>query len=124
MFQTLNSKKILPIDILPTVLQNMACYLNCLPLEAAVGPNTPMWSTVLQQLEILYRKIILLLNILEDITPLLKIMSSVFKTPLISQFKVGLKYCFKIKINLYIVGFARTIFKSPQSCYTNSDLKI
>lgn len=66
----------------------MSCYLNCLPLEAAVGPNTPMWSTVLQQLEILYRKLILLLNILEDIMPLLKIMASVFKTPLISQFKV------------------------------------
>lgn len=66
----------------------MACYLNCLPLEAALGPNAPMWSTVLQQLEILYRKIILLLSMLEDIMPLLRIMLSVFKTPLISQFKV------------------------------------
>lgn len=84
----MNTKKILPIDILPTILQNMACYLNCLPLEAALGPNAPTWSTVLQQIEILYRKIILLMNMLDDITPLLKIMSSVFKTPLISQFRV------------------------------------
>lgn len=96
-FQTLNSKKILPIDILPTVLDNMACYMNCLPLEAALGPNTPMWSTVLQQLEIFFRKIILLLNILDYISPLLNIMASVFKTPLISQFKV----CQKVFIKYY-----------------------
>lgn len=77
------------MDILPTVLQNMACYLNCLPLEAALGISTQMWTSVLQQLEIFYRKIIFLLNLMEDITPLLKIMSSVFKIPLISQFKVS-----------------------------------
>lgn len=84
----LNSKKTLPVDILPTILQNMSCYLNCLPLEAPFGPSTPIWSAVLQQLEILYRKMIFLLNAMEDITPLLKIISSVFKIPLISQFKV------------------------------------
>jgi hypothetical protein len=65
----------------------MACYLNCLPLEAALGPSTPLWSTVLQQLESLYRRMLFLLNTIDDIMPLLKIMISVFKIPLISQFK-------------------------------------
>ncbi|XP_056646981.1 protein unc-79 homolog isoform X3 [Diorhabda sublineata] len=87
LLETLNSKKTLPVDILPTILQNMACYFNCLPLEVALGASTPMWGTVLQQVEILYRKLIFLLNTMEDVTPLLKIMSSLFKIPLISQFK-------------------------------------
>lgn len=87
LLETLNSKKTLPVDILPTILQNMACYLNCLPLEVALGASTPMWGTVLQQVEMLYRKLIFLLNTVEDVTPLLKIMSSLFKIPLISQFK-------------------------------------
>nr|XP_023011875.1 protein unc-79 homolog isoform X2 [Leptinotarsa decemlineata] len=87
LLETFNSKKTLPVDILPTILQNMACYLNCLPLEAALGGSTPIWGTVLQQLELLYRKLIFLLNTLDDMTPLLKIMSSVFKIPLIAQFK-------------------------------------
>lgn len=83
----MNSKKTLPVDILPTILQNMACYLNCLPLEVALGASTPMWGTVLQQVEVLYRKLVFLLNTMEDLLPLLKIMSSLFKIPLISQFK-------------------------------------
>ncbi|XP_072402043.1 protein unc-79 homolog isoform X3 [Diabrotica undecimpunctata] len=87
LLETLNSKKTLPVDILPTILQNMACYLNCLPLEVALGASTPMWGTVLQQVEILYRKLLFLLNTMDDIIPLLKIMSSLFKIPLISQFK-------------------------------------
>ncbi|XP_044257463.1 protein unc-79 homolog isoform X1 [Tribolium madens] len=87
LLETLNSKKTLPVEILPTILQNMACYLNCLPVEAALGPSTPLWSTVLQQLETLYRRMLFLLNTFDDIMPLLKIMISVFKIPLISQFK-------------------------------------
>ncbi|CAG9855370.1 unnamed protein product [Phyllotreta striolata] len=87
LLETLNSKKTLPLDILPTILQNMACYLNCLPLEVALGASTPMWGTVLQQVEILYRKLVFLLNTMEDLLPLLKIITSLFKIPLISQFK-------------------------------------
>ncbi|KAF7267135.1 hypothetical protein GWI33_019628 [Rhynchophorus ferrugineus] len=87
LLENLNSKKTLPVDLMPTILSNMASYLNCLPLEAALGPTTPIWSTVLQQLEILYRKLLFMLNVLDDVTPLLNIMASVFKMPLITQFK-------------------------------------
>lgn len=78
----------MPIDILPTILQNMACYLNCLPLETALGPTAQLWGTVLQQLEIFYRRMVFLLSAMEDITPLLETITSIFKIPLISQFKV------------------------------------
>ncbi|KAJ8981492.1 hypothetical protein NQ317_007018 [Molorchus minor] len=87
LLEALNSKKTLPVDTLPIILQNMAYYLNCLPLEAPFSSSTSLWGTVLQQLEILYRKIIFLLNTMDDITSLLKIIISVFKIPLISQFK-------------------------------------
>ncbi|KAL3290395.1 hypothetical protein HHI36_023736 [Cryptolaemus montrouzieri] len=87
LLEMLNSKKSLPLDTLPTVLQNMSSYLNCLPLEAALGPSTPMWSSVLQQLETLFRRMLLILNMLDDISPLLKIIISVFKIPLITQYR-------------------------------------
>ncbi|KAK9889170.1 hypothetical protein WA026_004451 [Henosepilachna vigintioctopunctata] len=87
LLETLNSKKALPIDTLPTVLQNISSYLNCLPLEATLGPSMPMWSSVLQQLETLFRRILLILNMLDDISPLLKIIISVFKIPIITQYR-------------------------------------
>ncbi|XP_050313784.1 protein unc-79 homolog isoform X3 [Anthonomus grandis grandis] len=87
LLETLNSKKTLPTDMMPTILANMAAYLSCLPLENALGTTTSMWSAVLQQLEIIYRKLIFMLNVLEDITPLLKIITSVFKLPIITQHK-------------------------------------
>ncbi|CAH1121159.1 unnamed protein product [Ceutorhynchus assimilis] len=87
LLETLNFKKTLPTDMMPTILSNMAAYLSCLPLESALGPTTPMWSTVLQQLEIIYRKLLFMLNTLDDVTPLLNIMASIFKLPLITQFK-------------------------------------
>lgn len=73
---------------MPTILSNVAVYLNCLPLENALGPTTPMWSTVLQQFELIYRKLIFMLNTIDDVTPLLNIITSIFKLPLITQFKV------------------------------------
>ncbi|XP_017778696.1 PREDICTED: protein unc-79 homolog [Nicrophorus vespilloides] len=87
LLETLNSKKTLPVESMPIILENMACYLDCLPLEAALGPTSPIWNNVLQQLEILFRKLILLLNTVEDIMPLLRIMITIFKIPVISQYK-------------------------------------
>lgn len=87
LLETLNSKKTLSCDIIPTILQNVACYLDCLPPEAMSTPMAASWSTVLQQLEIFYRRIVFLLNTIEDMTALLKIIISVFKVPTISQHK-------------------------------------
>lgn len=81
------SKKTLPVNTLPIILENIACYLNCLPLEAALGLSSPLWGNVLQQLENFYRRIIFVLNTLDNITPLIKIMITIFKMPMISQYR-------------------------------------
>lgn len=65
----------------------MASYLDCLPLEAALGPTSPIWSNVLQQLETFFRRLVLLLQTIEDVSPLLRIMITIFKIPVISQYK-------------------------------------
>lgn len=87
LLETLNSKKTLSCDTLPTVLENMACYLECLPMETTSGPTSTTWGTVLQQLEILYRRIAFMLNAMDDMAVLLKIIISIFKVPTISQHK-------------------------------------
>lgn len=87
LLETLNSKKTLPSHNLPTVLENIACYLECLPVEATSSPTSSTWGNVLQQLEIIYRKIVFMLNTIDDITALLKIIISIFKVPTISQHK-------------------------------------
>lgn len=87
LLETLNSKKTLSCDVLPTVLENVACYLECLPTETTSGSTSVTWGTVLQQLEILYRRIVFMLNVIDDMTALLKIIISIFKVPTVSQHK-------------------------------------
>lgn len=87
LLETLNSKKTLSCDLLPTILDNLACYLECLPMEATASPTSGTWGTVLQQLEILYRRIIFILSSIDDVTVLLKIIIAIFKVPTIAQHK-------------------------------------
>lgn len=86
LLETLNSRKTL-CNVLPTVLENMACYLECLPVEAMASPTSSTWSTILQQLETLCRRIVFMLNAIDDVTAVLKIIISIFKVPTISQHK-------------------------------------
>ncbi|XP_012267707.2 protein unc-79 homolog isoform X12 [Athalia rosae] len=87
LLETLNTKKTLPLERLPTILRNVACYLDCLPLEAGLGPGAATWGGLLSQIDGLFRRLVLLLNSIEDIIPLLRIMISVLKVPGIPQFK-------------------------------------
>lgn len=82
----LNSRKTLPSEQLPIIIENMACYMDCLPLEG-LGPGSSS-VVLLQQIDTLFRRIVLTLNIFEDIIPLLRIMVSILKVPAINQFKV------------------------------------
>lgn len=88
LLEGLNSKKSLPAEMLSVVLPNMACYLDCLPLEAGLGPGSTTWNALLTQLDILFRRLVLLLSTLDDVEPLLRIMVSVLKVPGISACKV------------------------------------
>jgi hypothetical protein len=88
LLEGLNSKKSLPGEMLSLVLPNMACYLDCLPLETGLGPASTTWSALLTQLEVLFRRLVLLLSTVDDVEPLLRIMVSVLKVPGISAYKV------------------------------------
>lgn len=72
----------------------MACYFDCLPIEAGLGSSTPLWNPLLSQLEILFRRTVFLLNQLDDVVPLLRIMVSVLKISVIAQYKVTYKFVF------------------------------
>ncbi|XP_033217095.1 protein unc-79 homolog [Belonocnema kinseyi] len=87
LLETLNTKKSIPLGRLSTILHNIACYLDCLPLEAGLGPGTITWSGLLSQFEGFFRKLVLLLSSIEDITPALRIMISILKVPGIQQSK-------------------------------------
>lgn len=87
-FQTLNGKKSLPVESLPIILHNVACYLDCLPLEAGLGPGAATWSGLLAHFDGFFRRLVLLLSSIEDTTPLLRIMISILKVPGIQQIKV------------------------------------
>lgn len=89
LLETLNGKKALPIDHLPIILHNIACYLDCLPLEAGLGPGATTWSGLLTQFDGFFRRLILLLSSIDDTTALLRIMISILKVPGIQQTKVN-----------------------------------
>ncbi|XP_039288508.1 protein unc-79 homolog isoform X2 [Nilaparvata lugens] len=85
LLESLNSKKCL--EGMPLILFNMACYLDCLPLEAGLGPGSGTWNVLLVQLELLFRRLALQLSSLHDIVPLLRIMISVLRVPGIANCK-------------------------------------
>ncbi|XP_072766929.1 protein unc-79 homolog isoform X2 [Anoplolepis gracilipes] len=87
LLETLNMKKSLPLERLPIILYNIACYLDCLPLEAGLGPGAATWSGLLAQFDGLFRRLVLMLSSIEDITPLLRIIISILKVPGIQQSK-------------------------------------
>lgn len=79
------------MDIIPLILRNMAIYLDCLPVDVGSGTTINMWTTLLTQVEIFFRRIVLILVSLTDLIPLLRIMIAILKMPNASQFKVRSK---------------------------------
>lgn len=53
-----------------------------------MGPNSP-WNNVLQLLETFFRRLIFLLHTLDDLSSLLQIIITIFKIPVICQYKVS-----------------------------------
>ncbi|XP_055384456.1 protein unc-79 homolog isoform X2 [Condylostylus longicornis] len=94
--EALNSKKHLPVDILPVIIRNMAEYLHSIPSENGLGPVA--WQTPLQALDVLFRQLIIILPSLENLESLLEIMVSVLKAPgaskgLLDPFSKVLSFC-------------------------------
>ncbi|XP_068085270.1 protein unc-79 homolog [Anabrus simplex] len=111
LLEGLNSRKSLPTEMLPVVLHNMACYLDCLPLEAGLGSGP-----LLTQLDVLFRRLVLLLPSLEDPQPLLRIMVSVLKVPGISACK-GILDPFSKVISFTIQNFVVKYHYLVDLCY-------
>lgn len=108
---------------MPLILYNMACYLDCLPLEAGLGPGSGTWTGLLTQLDLLFRRLVLQLSSLQDITPLLRIMISVLRVPGIAACKVSSHTILDFyKLNLLtfyshkvVVAFKITFKKIPKN---------
>lgn len=84
--ESLNSKKTLPLETLPVTLRNMGEYLNCVPLDAGIVNAT--WAPVVQGIEALFRRLVLVLNSLEDPDYLLNIMVAVLRIPVVPKVSI------------------------------------
>lgn len=83
--ESLNSKKTLPLETLPTILRNMSEYLSCIPVDQSSGISPVIWSPVVQGIEALFRRLVLVLNSLDDPDYLLHIIVAVLKIPTVSK---------------------------------------
>lgn len=83
--ESLNSKKTLPLETLPVTLRNMGEYLHCVPLDAGISSVT--WSPVVQGIEALFRRLVLILGNLDEPDYLLNIMVAVLKVPCVPKVK-------------------------------------
>uniref|UniRef100_A0A182YRS8 Protein MMS22-like n=2 Tax=Anopheles stephensi TaxID=30069 RepID=A0A182YRS8_ANOST len=80
--ETLNAKKTLPIDLLPVIFRNLAEYLQCLPIDCIAGS---VWLPVIQALDSLLRRVILILGNVSGSEHLLDIMVALLKVPQLSK---------------------------------------
>lgn len=85
LLESLNSKKTLPMETLPATLRNMGEYLSCIPLDA--GISLLIWTPVLQGVETLFRRLVLILNSLDNPDYLLNIIVGVLRIPSVSKVK-------------------------------------
>lgn len=81
--ESLNSKKTLPMETLPAMLRNMGEYLGCVPLDA--GISSVVWTPVVQGIEALFRRLVLIFNSLENPDYLLNIVVAVLRIPSVSK---------------------------------------
>jgi len=75
--ETLNNKKTLPIDM-PVILRNLSEYLLCVPIDSL---TSNIWSSAIQGIESLFRRIVFILPTIDEAENLLSIMASVLKMP-------------------------------------------
>lgn len=96
LIESLSSKKTLPLETLSVTLRNMSEYINCVPLDA--GISTAVWAPVVQGIEALFRRLVLVLPSLEQPDYLLSIMVTLLKIPcvpkaILDPFSKVLSYC-------------------------------
>ncbi|KAK6640822.1 hypothetical protein RUM44_012519 [Polyplax serrata] len=118
LLETLNAKKTLAPDTVVVICKNMSAYMENLPLEVGpVQPGSP-WLTLLAQMELFFRRLVLLLPSMDDVLAPLAVVTSVFKCPGISSCKSILDPFSKILSYVIqnAVVEASTIFEVCQLC--------
>lgn len=84
--QTLNARKSIVMDTVAPIIDNIATYMECLPLEAA----SATWSAVIPLSEAFLRKVLPLMQNLTGMDGILRTMACLMRLPGISAFKVPL----------------------------------
>jgi hypothetical protein len=82
----INLQKFINIDICMTILNNVAIYIEYLPLETQQN----QWSLVIQELETLFHQMYLSLTKSFDYTSLFMIMSTLLKLNYTTSCKVNI----------------------------------
>ncbi|ODN04336.1 Protein unc-79 [Orchesella cincta] len=83
LFETLNARKSIVMDTVAPIIENLATYMECLPLEAA----SATWSAVIPLSEAFLRKIMPLMQNLTGVDGILRTMACLMRLPGISAFK-------------------------------------
>ncbi|GFV14034.1 protein unc-79 homolog [Trichonephila clavipes] len=87
LFENLNDRKHLHHEVVFHILENVATYLDCLPLESCMPP----WVNFLQQLDLFLRKILLTLSPGPiQLNSVLQIILCALKLPIIKEAKSNL----------------------------------
>ncbi|GFT07465.1 protein unc-79 homolog [Nephila pilipes] len=87
LFENLNDRKHLHHEVVFYILENVATYLDCLPLESCM----PSWVNFLQQLDLFLRKILLTLSPGPiQLNSVLQIILCALKLPIIKEAKSNL----------------------------------
>ncbi|XP_059468536.1 protein unc-79 homolog isoform X3 [Neocloeon triangulifer] len=82
LLESLNSKKTLPVEMVPNTGHNIALYLECLqPLDTGIGSSSQTWSQLLTAMESFFRRIALTLPLIDNVEPLLRLMIQTLKLP-------------------------------------------
>uniref|UniRef100_A0A8D8RWG0 Protein unc-79 homolog n=1 Tax=Cacopsylla melanoneura TaxID=428564 RepID=A0A8D8RWG0_9HEMI len=87
LLENLNSRKSVSTEKLVTILDNIACYMDFLPIEAGLGPGAISWQSVLTQLETFFRNIISIISTFDNVTSFFRIMISILRVPAVTTCK-------------------------------------
>ncbi|XP_065352317.1 protein unc-79 homolog isoform X2 [Cloeon dipterum] len=117
MLESLNSKKTLPVEMIPNIGHNIALYLGCLqPLDTGIGSSSQTWSQLLTAMESFFRRIALSLSQIDSVDPLLRLMIQTLKLPGISGCK-GILEPFSKVLSFGVQNFSLKYQQLADLCY-------
>ena len=101
-WQGLNERKNLPPDTILTTLSNLSTFLSCVSLESSV----PMWTNILTQFDIFFRRLPTVLPSPCNTEPILTIIATLLKVYVITNVRVSSRFCCAFFLRSAIGGVA------------------